>query len=228
MKRVFSIATASVLVALLAMTASVSAQDFNPQEKTFLTFSGPVEMPGMTLPAGTYMFRLADTASRNVVQVLSEDGKTIHGQFLFVQADRAVSSGETIVTFRETTAGATPAIQYWYYPNELGGKEFIYPKEQAARIAARTGTEVRSDEGAVAAAPVEQPATVAAVETPEPVVAPAPEPAPVQVQARADTTAPEAVGTGGELPRTASPLPLSGLLGLLSLAGALGIRAFRQ
>jgi hypothetical protein len=35
-------------------------------------------------------------------------------------------------------------------------------------------------------------------------------------------------GTSGVLPRTASPLPLIGLLGLLSLAGALGLRLARS
>jgi len=243
MKRVFSIATASVIAVLLALTISVGAQDFNPMEKTFLTFSGPVEMPGVTLPAGTYMFRLADTPSRNVVQVLNQDGTDILGQWLFVQAERPDVSGETVVTFRETTAGATPAVQYWYYPGEKIGKELIYPKEQAARIAARTGAEVKSSDeeikieatAAAEPAPAERPATVAAAvepapaPAPEPTAAAAPEPAPVQAQARATVREePQAVGTSGELPRTASPLPLSGLLGLLSLAGAVGIRAFRR
>ena len=145
MKRVISIATASVMAMLLAMTTSVAAQDFNPLEKIFLTFSAPVELPGVTLPAGTYIFRLADTPGRNVVQVMKGDGSDILGQWLFVQAERPDVSGETVVTFRETTAGATPAVQYWYYPGEKIGKKFIYPKEQVARIAARTGVPVRSD-----------------------------------------------------------------------------------
>jgi hypothetical protein len=38
---------------------------------------------------------------------------------------------------------------------------------------------------------------------------------------------PESVNARAELPRTASPLALSGLIGLLSLAGAFGLRAFR-
>jgi hypothetical protein len=243
MKRVISIATAMVMAVLVMLTISVTAQDFNPLEKTFLTFSAPVELPGVTLPAGTYMFKLADTPGRNVVQVMSADGKDILGQWLFVQAERPDVSGETVVTFRETTAGATPAVQYWYYPGEKIGKEFIYPKEQGAKIAARTGAEVRtSDEpvnvevAAAEPAPVEQPATVAAAPepapAPEPSAAPepaaAPKPAPVAVQAEARTQEPQAVGTSGELPRTASPLPLSGLLGLFSLAGAAGIRKFRR
>jgi hypothetical protein len=62
-----------------------------------------------------------------------------------------------------------------------------------------------------------------------------------QVAARAEVSTERSVGTSGaaeaqiarnepaqELPRTASPLALSALLGLLSLAGAAGIRAIRQ
>ena len=60
------------------------------------------------------------------------------------------------------------------------------------------------------------------------------EPAPVQEQAPAS---PRAVGTSGsaegqvaraeELPQTSSPLALSGLIGLLSLAGAFALRSIR-
>ena len=37
--------------------------------------------------------------------------------------------------FKENRAGATPAIQYWYFPGEKIGKEFIYSKEQAEKMA---------------------------------------------------------------------------------------------
>ena len=29
-------------------------------------------------------------------------------------------------------------MHYWYYPGETIGKEFVYPKDQAVKIAART------------------------------------------------------------------------------------------
>jgi hypothetical protein len=278
MKRVTSMATACVAAVILMLGISVGAQDFNIHEKTFLTFSNSVELPGMTLPAGTYTFKLADTPSRNVVQVLSQDEKQIHGQFLFIQAERPEVSGETVITFRETREGTTPAIQYWYYPGEKIGKEFIYSKDQAMRIAARTGATVMTEGGPVSAnstasstdaqgqvtewqheqtttqpadaqvagsAGVSPPAAVAAAEpAPEPIAEPAPAQEPATVAAaepapRPDDS-PEPVGTSGvqdarpesvdaraELPRTASPLVLSGLLGLLSLAGAIGLRSFR-
>ena len=56
-----------------------------------------------------------------------------------------------MVTFKETREGATPAIQYWYYPGEKIGKEFVYPREQAQQIAARTGATVQSTEGEISA-----------------------------------------------------------------------------
>jgi hypothetical protein len=274
MKRVTSIAAACVAAVILAVGANVGAQDFNTQEKTFLTFSNSVELPGMTLPAGTYTFKLADTQSRNVVQVLSQDEKQIHGQFLFVPAERPQVTGETVITFRETREGTTPAVQYWYYPGEKIGKEFIYPKDQAMTIATRTGATVMTEDGPVSAnstasstdsqgqvtewqrdqttasasdAPVQgasgvsqpEPAPVAAAAEPEPapatVAAAEPEPAPATDRAADQPVGtsgiqdnrPESVDARAELPRTASPLALSGLIGLLSLAGALGLRTFR-
>jgi hypothetical protein len=62
-------------IALLTclMGASSSAQTYD--KRTVFTFSGPVALPGVTLPAGQYVFRLADPASsQKVVQVLSADG----------------------------------------------------------------------------------------------------------------------------------------------------------
>ena len=63
MKRVTSIATACVAAVVLMLWTNVGAQDFNTQEKTFLTFSNAVELPGMTLPAGTYTIRVGSRTS---------------------------------------------------------------------------------------------------------------------------------------------------------------------
>jgi len=134
MKRITSIATAMVLAVLVGMSARVAAQNAVPSERTFMTFSNTVEMPGVTLPAGKYVFRLADTPTRNVVQVLSQDEKDILGQWTFVQAQRPKATEDTVVMFKEMPEGTMPAVQYWYYPGETIGKEFIYPKEQAQKI----------------------------------------------------------------------------------------------
>jgi len=271
MKRVNVIA-AAVMIAVLALVAGkVAAQETNTSERTFLTFSNTVEMPGLTLPAGTYVFKLADTASRNVVQVWDRDEKNMLGHWLFVQAERPEVTSENVVMFKEAREGTTPAVQFWYFPGEKIGKEFIYPKDQAQKIALRTGIGVRSDDGVVEGggiAAVENDNAAVAVDTTlenapaaaQPTAAGgslagnrgvAPEP---DIDADADRQVAQAendqqqdqpaaeparpIGTSGqaegqvaraeELPRTASPLPLTGLMGLLSLVSAAGVRAFRK
>lgn len=282
MKRVTLIATALLFAVLAVLTTRVAAQDTNAQERSFITFSNTVEMPGVTLPAGTYVFRLADTPTRNVVQVLSQDEKKVLGQWLFVQSERPEVTGDTVIMFKEKAENTTPAVQYWYYPGEKIGKEFVYPKDQAEKIAARTGEKVRTDTGYVTpdnanASNAKPSSTVASNDTSTvqgPGINGVPSqsssdvssdtdrtlrnsPAPAQPSAPAgsltgnrgvDTRASasdrdrnQTVGTTGvndqnnqpvgnernanrRLPKTASTLPLSGLIGLLSLAGALGLR----
>lgn len=283
MKRVTIFATAAVLVLMAVFSFTAAAQQPDTRDRTIMTFSNSVELPGMRLDAGTYVFRLADTPLRNVIQVLSEDEMNVLGQWLFVPAERQEVTGDTVVTFRETAANTTPAVQFWYYPGEKIGKEFIYPRDQAMRIAQRTGGAVMTEDGPVSAGgqvagsttTTQDRSSAQAQVQAEARLAPAQEQGAVAVEAQtapADDTRADAgigadiaVGTSGradtamgaqgtgsvrqegamaqgmqsdtswrgdnaaadELPATASPLALSGLLGLLSLAGAFGIRAFR-
>lgn len=257
MKPMMTMATVTAVAALVWLAPNVAAQQPDTRDKTIMTFSNPIELPGMKLDAGKYVFRIADTASRNVIQVLSEDEGKVLGQWLFVAAERQEVTGDTVVTFKETNAAATPAVQFWYYPGEKIGKEFIYPKDQAQRIAARTGATVRTEEGpvtATASATTTRPAAAAPTPQPPPASASAPAPAPEQRTARADnppapapqeraaaeptprarenvrlesTVAQNEPVERTELPSTASPLPLLGLIGVLSLVGAAGLRVFR-
>jgi hypothetical protein len=270
MKRVTAIATATVLALLIALTMNVAAQQPDTRDRTIMTFSSAVELPGMRLEPGTYVFRLADSASRNVIQVFDKDEKDIIGQWLFVSAERPEVTGDTVVTFRETSAASTPAVQFWYYPGEKIGKEFIYPKDQAMRIAQRTGATVQTEDGPVTATAqaevAAEPATVADAgvvqgsgvpeQTSTAVGISGSGRSETEVAGTSGRNETEVSGTGAsgdqvatdsnvrqestiaqnnapdtgvrdELPSTASPLALSGLLGLLSLLGAAGIRSFR-
>jgi hypothetical protein len=123
-------------VAVLAWFMSAGGSAQTADERTFFTFSGPFELPGVALPAGTYLFRLADPdGGRGVVQVLSADGKKAYGMFFTRADDRITPSDKPEVRFMETPAGVPPAIKSWWYPLNLEGREFIYPKEQARRLA---------------------------------------------------------------------------------------------
>ena len=61
--------------AVLAIGLATAAHADEWTKLTYLTFSGPVNMPGITLPGGTYRFELMDPdASRRVIRVSDKDG----------------------------------------------------------------------------------------------------------------------------------------------------------
>ncbi len=98
---------------------------------TRLTFSQPVEIPGMVLAAGTYEFRLADPIGNDtfVVEVLNSKGKGI----ALLSASpiyRANVSDRTIVTFEKRGAGNPEALKTWFYPDLNYGLEFEYPNSR--------------------------------------------------------------------------------------------------
>src|SRR4030095_13177317 len=122
--------------ALLAVVMRPSAMPQPANTRTYFTFSGPVSLPGKDLPAGKYLFRLGDpTSGRRIVQVMSEDGRKPIGFFFSIPAQRAEVAEKPEVRFIETPRGAPAAIRTWWYPGERTGYEFIYPKNQARRLA---------------------------------------------------------------------------------------------
>lgn len=147
MNSIRKVALACVAGALLVLPLNAAAQGPANQD-TFFTFSQSVELPGKTLPAGTYFFQLADSPSnRHIVKVMSQDRKQLHATLLaipFYSNDRP--SDKPQVRFMETPAQAsgvnTNAIKIWFYPGNTTGHEFIYPRAQAMRIASRTGESV--------------------------------------------------------------------------------------
>ena len=130
--------------AAVAMTAGVLAAQGIPADRTtYVTVSGPVSLPGVTLPAGSYLFRLADSqASRNVVQIFDRDRTKIYATLLAIPATRPEPTDEAVITFKETPSDRPPAVRYWYYAGETSGQEFAYPKEQAMLIAQASGESV--------------------------------------------------------------------------------------
>lgn len=273
MKRFTSFTAAAFAAAFLTAATTASAQDSNVNQRTYLTFSGPVQMPGTTLPGGKYVFRLADTALHNVMQVFDADEKRIIGQWFFVPVERtareqAEANGKPVVMFREMPEGMTPAIRYFFYPTDLRGKEFIYPKDQAVKIAAATHESVLATDsdaskgGDAHIFRVEPNGTVAQYDADASAQssnqpsgsATASGSSTASLNSQSDlnnspasgppASARQATGTSGradespapaprqqaarELPKTASPVPLIGIFGLLALAAAFGLRLARN
>jgi hypothetical protein len=131
--------------AVLAVGLSTAAHADEWNKLTYLTFSGPVNMPGITLPAGTYRFELMDPdTSRRVIRVSDKDGTKNYGIFLSIPDQKLEPSNNPVVMFREMPAGTPQAIQAWFYPGETTGYEFVYPHDQALKIAKATHQPVLS------------------------------------------------------------------------------------
>lgn len=119
---VLAIVAVSCLGVVVPRTAA--ADEWN--KETVLTFSQDVEIPGKVLPAGKYVFRLADAAAnRHVVQVFDQAGRIL-ATVLTISAARPTAADDTRITFQEQPAGAPFPIKTWFYPGDLGGEEFIY------------------------------------------------------------------------------------------------------
>jgi hypothetical protein len=113
--------------------------------KTIVTFSGPVEIPGKALPAGTYVFKLLDsTGSRDIVQIFDKDEKKLIATLLAIPDYRMKPSDKPIITFEERPAGTPEAIKAWYYPGDNYGEQFVYPHKRAVELAKNTNQNVLS------------------------------------------------------------------------------------
>jgi hypothetical protein len=129
-------------IAVLAWFTVAGASAQPDDKRTFFTFSAPVEIPGVALAPGKYLFRIVnpETGGR-MVQVLSADGTKPYALFYAIPAERQTPASQPELRFMETAADAPPAIKTWWYPGSTIGREFIYPKEQARRLAKGTTTE---------------------------------------------------------------------------------------
>ena len=59
-----SLLAIAVLGVLVAASAHALTNDTN-----YVTFSGPIALPGVTLPAGTYVFRTPSEFDKNIVPI---------------------------------------------------------------------------------------------------------------------------------------------------------------
>lgn len=217
----------------LVSTSSARADEWN--KKTILTFSQPFEIPGKVLPAGKYMFKLADsTTDRHIVQVFTADGKKILATVMAIPDVRIEATNRTVVNFREVPAGSPEAIRAWFYPGNTIGQEFVYSKQRAAQLAKLSKTPVPAM--AVDVASVEELKKVEIVAiTPDEKETPLA--ASIQT-APVENSSSSAVGTTGvvqtgqsasnrtQLPKTASSLPLVMLLGFASICLAFAMMMF--
>ena len=123
-----------VLGTLATFAPTARASEWN--QKTVVTFSGPVEIPGpdgrITLPPGTYVFQLLDSQSdRDMVQVFNKNETQLYATINAIPDYRLQPTAKTVMKFKETGAYSPEALTAWFYPGNDSGVEFVYPKSQA-------------------------------------------------------------------------------------------------
>ena len=202
-------------------------------QKTLLTFSEPVEIPGQILPAGTYVFKLADShAHRHIVQIFDENQTRVFGTILAIPGYRLHSSDKTIISFEERAAGSPQAIKAWFYPGRNYGHEFVYPKNRAVELAKANNATVPAMPTALTP-DTTKPAVkmngpeVEALET-APLKAEKPNGEEIEVAELFGVAygyhpwSPRELPT--KLPSTASPAPVAGFIVLVAMGIAMGLR----
>ena len=111
------------------MLAAVSANaSTNVGTATYLTFSGPVSLPGVTLEAGTYLFELASSVmNHDIVRVTNKERTVVHFTGFTEQVSRptGLPAGHRI-SLGEAQAGAAPPITAWFPHGDSVGHRFIY------------------------------------------------------------------------------------------------------
>jgi len=115
-----------VVTGIVGVAASVHATSI--AHVNYVTFSAPVALPGVSLPAGTYIFEspLAPS-SIDVVRVSSRDRRQV---FLtaFTQTVIRPARGTWApqIMLGEIGRGTPPPVKVWYPAGEPIGHAFIY------------------------------------------------------------------------------------------------------
>jgi hypothetical protein len=122
-RNTFRILILAVIVAAVVSTASQASQPLTAANH--LTFGSPVALPGVTLPAGTYVFERDSVDNSGIVRVKSPN----YQKLLFVGFTTPVTRPRGLkspVSFGEAAAGEPIPIIAWYPVGSDRGHQFLY------------------------------------------------------------------------------------------------------
>ena len=118
---------AVLIAALFGAVLTPGARADQWDKKTIVTFSDSVEIPGQVLPAGTYVFKLAESmTNRHIVQVWNADENEILATILTIPKMRFEAPDESMFEFDERPSNSPQALKAWFYPGNSTGEEFVY------------------------------------------------------------------------------------------------------
>src|SRR3981081_2276445 len=124
------------LIIAFTLFFELAAHADESDQATTITFSQPIQIPGQVLPAGTYLFKLADSNSnQKIVQIFNADRTALYATLQTIATERQEPTGHTVVALAKQGAGQPDALLKWFYPGRETGNEFLYPTQKEKELA---------------------------------------------------------------------------------------------
>jgi hypothetical protein len=112
-----------LVMASAPFLTSAKADEWDKETK--MTFDNPVEVPGRVLLPGSYVFKLADSATdRQIVEIFNDNDHLV--TTVLAVPDYRTEPSKTVLTFNEARNGSPESIHEWFYPGDNTGVEFVY------------------------------------------------------------------------------------------------------
>jgi hypothetical protein len=113
-----------------------------------ISFNQAIEIPGQVLPAGTYLFKLADPNDLDLVRIFNSEGTRLYATLETVAAERREPAGRTVVILAEQPDGRPETLLQWFYPGSTSGHELVYPQQEEQQLAQDRQQTVRAQQTA--------------------------------------------------------------------------------
>jgi hypothetical protein len=92
-----------------------------------INFSRAVTLPGVVLPAGSYIFEIANpNTSADVVRVINRGTGQVHFLGFTQRVKRARNARDEMVTLGEASRGQATPVTAWYPAAGTNGHQFLY------------------------------------------------------------------------------------------------------
>ena len=121
-----------MMSATLGMLSAILAPSLRGDERdktTYITTDQPIQIQGTLLAPGRYMFKLVSPDyDHRTVQIFNADGTRLETTILANPAYRREPTGDTQLTVSAPQAGEPATLQFWFYPGDNSGVEFVTPK----------------------------------------------------------------------------------------------------
>ena len=127
MRKIHTLVHAALIIAIALAAGALVTRAASDRQTTYVTFSGSVALPGVTLERGTYVFERVNAGTPDAVVVRTADSRKVQFMGTTQPAQRpAWLASSRHIVFGERRAGAPLPIAAWYPPGETFGYRFIY------------------------------------------------------------------------------------------------------